>query len=771
MPDDFGPEPVPDSVPEVLAPTGVTAGSEGAVPESPAPPPPSPQTTTPAPADHGELDTVPNETDQADDSCLPGWVWPSMTCGGALLAGGLLLVLRQRRSTQHRSRRPGLVLAMPTTIAREAERSIATAGAEPVDLIVLVDQVLRRTAAHLSVANEQIPGIAAIEITPADIALHLRTPAVAPQPWTTSEDSLLWILDRSTDLDSVGPDPLDDPCPWPLLVTIGTDADEGIWLLNLEGQAVTVTGDPQKGQDFARYVAAEIACNPWSRHTALDLLGIAGELAPINPERISCHDDYARAAAEAVATAVNTATRLETTGDCDASAARAAGTDPDAWPSRLVIVGGPADVDELDQFAGLVESQRGRTGSSLVVTAERADQGMEVVVDAFGRLTVPAVNLRLDGVGLTAAEAGGCATLLTHVEVTIDEPAPELEGEDPWADLMTTTGALRDEHRIERSAVAIEPAESILPEPDETYWSTATTTEDDLSRLAPKVSLRTRDQVADADPGLDADLEEWNSEAVLRPRLTLLGPVSARAVGTSPAKRRPFYSEMFAYIATRPYGATTDEVAEAFDITPARTRTDVGRLRDWLGSDPSTGAKYLPDAREAPAAAYRGIGVYQVADALIDLELFRRLRTRGESRGPDGVDDLVRALGLVTGKPFDQLRAGGWGWMYGGVRLDQHAVCAIADVAHMVVIEMLTRGDIKSARTAVMTALMAAPDEEMSRLDLAAVLEAEGHTDEAVRLVREQICNRSDDGDAPTDMPARTAAVLQDHPALLRRAI
>lgn len=766
-------EPAQEAAPEGLAAPGVTTGAQGTVPSSPAAPPPAPKTIEPAPAAHGELDTVSteaDEADEADDSSLPGWVWPSMACGGALLAGGLLLALRQRRSPQHRSRRPGLVLAMPTAIAREAERSIATAGAEPGDLIVLVDQVLRRAAAHLIAANEQIPEIAAVEIAPADIALHLRAPAEAPQPWTTSEDSLLWILDRSADLESIGPDPLDDPSPWPLLVTIGTDTDDGIWLLNLEGQAVTVTGDPQKGQDFARYVAAEIACNPWSRHTALDLLGIAGELAPINPERISCHDDYARAAAEAVATAVNTSTRLETSGDRDASAARAAGTDADTWPSRLVIVGGPVDVDELDQFAGLLKSQRGRTGCSLVVTAESADQGMEVAVDAFGRLTVPAVNLRLDGVGLTPAEAGGCATLLTHVEVRVDEPAPALEGDDPWADLMTTTGALRDEHRIDRSATVIEPAESILPEPDETYWSAATTTQDDLSRLAPKVSLRTRDQVADADPGLDEDLEEWHANRVVRPRLSLLGPVSAKTAGAALDKRRPFYTEMFAYIATRPYGATTDEVATAFDITPARTRTDIGRLREWLGTNPQTGVKYLPDAREAPAAAYRGVGVYQVADALVDLELFRRLRTRGESRGPDGIDDLVRALGLVAGFPFEKLRPGGWGWMYEGVRLDQHAVCAIADVAHIVVTEMLTRGDAKSARTTIDIALMAAPDEEMCRLDLAAVLEAEGHTTAATRLVQKEICNRSDDGEAPMELPTRTAAVLRNRPELTRRA-
>jgi predicted Zn-dependent protease len=88
----------------------------------------------------------------------------------------------------------------------------------------------------------------------------------------------------------------------------------------------------------------------------------------------------------------------------------------------------------------------------------------------------------------------------------------------------------------------------------------------------------------------------------------------------------------------------------------------------------------------------------------------------------------------------------------------------------VVVVEMIARGDVPSARAAVSVALMAAPDEEMSRLDLAAVLDAEGHTDEAVRLVRDEICNRSEDGAPPSELPARTAALLEDHPSLLRRA-
>ncbi|MDF1705823.1 MAG: LysM peptidoglycan-binding domain-containing protein [Aeromicrobium sp.] len=760
----------PDVLPDVLGAPGAKGGTGGAATPTPDPAPSVPADASPTPTEVGEADSASADSEADTPDGLPSWVWPSMVAGGGLLAGGLLLVLRQRRSTQRRSRRPGRVMPMPTAIAREAEQSIATAGTASVDMLVLLDQILRRTAAHLTRIHEQVPELAAVEITPTSVVLHLHDPAESPLPWKTSHDPHTWTLDRTTELDIVGPDPGDDPSPWPLLVTIGSTADGSIWLLNLEGQAIAVTGDANSGQNFARYVAAEILCNPWSRHTTLDLLGIATELALVDPERTNCPDDFANVAAEAVATAVTTVTRLDTTGDRDAPAARAASTDPDAWGSRLVIVGSAVGVDELGQLANLVESHGARTGSALLVTDQHTVHGIEIVVDAVGRLTVPAMDLRLDGVGMTASEATGCATLLTYFDATVDEPAPDLEGDDPWDELMTTTGALRDEYRIDRSTTAIEPAESVLPEADETYWAAATTTEDDLNRLAPKVSLRTRDHVADTDPGLDQDLAEWKSGDVVRPRLSLLGPVSAETAGTPAAKRRPFYTEMFAYIATRPHGATTEEVAEAFDITPARTRTDVGRLRDWLGTDPATGAKYLPDAREAPAAARRGIGVYQVADALVDLDLFRRLRARGESRGSDGIDDFVNALALVTGRPFEKLRPGGWGWMYDEVRLDQHAICAITDVAHVVVVEMLTRGETASARTAVSIALMAAPDEEMARLDLAAVLDAEGHTDEAVRLVREEICDRSDDGAPPQELTARTVALLEDHPSLLRRA-
>ena len=53
-------------------------------------------------------------------------------------------------------------------------------------------------------------------------------------------------------------------------------------------------------------------------------------------------------------------------------------------------------------------------------------------------------------------------------------------------------------------------------------------------------------------------------------------------------------------------------------------------------------------------------------------------------------------------------------------------------------------GRLGRARAADELAALAAPHEEIPRLGLAAV--AEGHTREAERILREDVCDRSDDG-------------------------
>ena len=180
---------------------------------------------------------------------------------------------------------------------------------------------------------------------------------------------------------------------------------------------------------------------------------------------------------------------------------------------------------------------------------------------------------------------------------------------------------------------------------------------------------------------LDEDLMAWFSPHTHRPRLTLLGPVHARAHGQALARRRPYYTELLAYLTLKPHGATIDDIADTFTLTTARVRTDMKILRDWLGTNPTNGQPYLPDARTSPAALQQGLPTYQVQNVLCDYHLFTQLHTRATAGTAEAcVADLETALRLVTGEPFSHTRTNGWHWIFEGNRLDLQVGVAIVTV-------------------------------------------------------------------------------------------
>ncbi|HEX8509967.1 MAG TPA: hypothetical protein VF635_10820, partial [Propionibacteriaceae bacterium] len=111
------------------------------------------------------------------------------------------------------------------------------------------------------------------------------------------------------------------------------------------------------------------------------------------------------------------------------------------------------------------------------------------------------------------------------------------------------------------------------------------------------------------------------------------------------------------------------------------------------------------------------------------------------------------------GQPFDKLRPGGWAWLYEGDRLDQHMICAIVDVAHLVTTHNLHNHDLPVARAAAEIAALAAPHEEIPRLDFAAVAEAEGHHHQARSTLQADVYNRSDNGQPPVELSERTQRI------------
>ena len=191
-------------------------------------------------------------------------------------------------------------------------------------------------------------------------------------------------------------------------------------------------------------------------------------------------------------------------------------------------------------------------------------------------------------------------------------------------------------------------------------------------------------------------------------KLTLLGPVGARTTGDTKAAahRRPFYVELLAFLALHPHGVSGHEVAEAFGIRPERVRVDMSQLRRWLGNDPRSAEPYLPKAEPGPSPDSPAL--YKLKSMLRDLDLFRRLRARGQSRGTGGIDGLIAALRLVNGEPFTDLRGGHWNWLLDGDRWDHILTSAIVDVGHIVTAHALAADDCRLAVWAAQVAYVAA---------------------------------------------------------------
>lgn len=744
-----------------------TPGSAGAVPVAP-----SSALSTPSAAASATVATDVNhdekpasESSDREAEAPAPWLLVGLTGAGGVLAAGLLAGLRQRRRAQFRARRPGRTIQAPPPELVPVEKTVMTEGQAATPTLLAIDHALRL----LAVSGEDRltpPPLLAVQLLPGEVAVQLVEPITLTHPWRPDPaDGRRWLLATGAhEQESTA------RSAYPQLVSVGLDDDGATWLVNLEQLGtISLSGDPTYAADFARYLAAEIAVNPWARQVQLDCIGIAPEAEPLDPARIRHHRLEDPTSLDAAIAAAGATVDKCADHDVTAAAGRVDDLGGDLWDSWLVLVNGALSSSPLDRLLALVGDHPARTGTAVVMVADTEPiRGLGVRLTGQGRVLIPSLGLDLIANGLTPAEAEGCALLLAHADLLDDVDMPS-DGDDGWREYCDAAGAIRDELVLPRNTdPESEPGATVVPAPDAEVLDVAATTADDLQQLAPHVPAKVRAAVEGADPGLDADLTAW--AAGTRPHLRLLGPIQARTgttgKPTAVAKRKAFYTELLAHLALHPQGVTIDQVVDAFGSDATQMRVHLSKVRSWLGVDPTTGGNYLPDATKSPAGLARGMGIYQLVGVLADIDLFRRLRARGQARGPEGLNDLLAALGLVTGEPFTGQRGRGWAWLADGVRIDQHMVCAVVDVAHTVTIAALHTGDLALARSATQTALVAAPYEDTPRLDLAAVVAAEGDRQAAERILRDDVSNRADDGDAPDDLPERTAELVACAPWL-----
>lgn len=731
------PAETPPDAPEVVGAEQQTDPDDDVAP--PVRPTPTHETTA-EPTQSAEP-TSPGGASETAYDVTPGWLLPGLAGAGAMLAGALLLALRRQRSTQLRFRRPGHIIVPPPVELRDVEKTAHVAGTATAPQIEKLDAALRWLAASMT----ETPSVISVGFAPDALVLHLASDAVLPTPW--EGNATRWSLA----LDAEIPDNLDQLAPYPLLVTVGRDEAEHLLLLNLEQLGVvTVTGDPTHAEAFGRYVAAELALNPWSALVEVDTLGLAAELATLAPLRLHHHADGDLQFLDYLAHDLDEDLGLP-------------GHDPERFHA-VVSVNGVRDTAPARKIVKIITTHPGRPGAA-VVAINAIPESNDVILEltADGRLVAASLDLDVTAVGLTTSEASACAAIVditrdaSNATMPVDDAAT-----DGWRGLTDAAGALREEH-VEPRPAGPAGDKSLLPLATVQYADAVPTTIEDIQTLAPVATPETKTRLEDADPDLDADLAAWISKDCPLPRLTLLGPVDARTHGNATAaiKRKPYYVELLAFLRLRPRGATTDEILDAFSITKPRARVDLTALRSWLGRNPRTGHDHLPDARKTRAAAERGAAAYQVEDVLCDVDLFRRLRARGQARGSVGIEDLTAALRLVAGEPFSELRDSGWTWLLEGDRIDHVMASAIVDVAHLVSAHALTAGDLDLARFAAETSCDAAPYDDIGRLDLVQVASLSGQAEEAQRNLIEGVFNRSDDDLGPVDLPDRTARIVR----------
>ncbi|GAB3821925.1 hypothetical protein GCM10028820_31520 [Tessaracoccus terricola] len=703
-------------------------------PNQPAGQPTSPATATPAPPPSQEPDRL-AEPDGLEDEAhrAPSWQVAGLLGAGTLLGAGIFTALQLRRKDQFRQRQPGLTIATPDPVVAPIEMTTTIAAGLSRHRLERVDEVLRRITA----VSEFVPVVTAVRVGQ-DGTITLQAREQLLEPWEPVAGG--WSLPSDVDLEVVGATYPDQPAPYPLLVTVGADDDGNSWLLNLEALGILeVGGDDIMRQDFIRYIAAELAVNPWATTVQVACLGIASETIPMAPERFTTQVEHVT---QLAAANIDRAHRANT----DAATGRAHQLEDEAWPATVAITNNTSHTQELGQ---LIEGDPHASGSVIVACSDDSE-GLHIA--SSGRIT--GLGLDLIAVGLTTDEAAGCAALLAAA-ADLQPGAPV-----PAADHLTDqAGNLLPEVTVARDNDSDDYTEPLLPEPDEDYIAVAPVTATDLQLLAPRTHTQVAQEILNRDPHLDRDVEAWFSPNCPLPRLTWLGPVKARCHGTPPTKSRAYYTEVLSYLAAHPDGVTNDQIVDAFNITPQRARTVISNLRQWVGTNPTTGEPHIPDAKNSPQAIERGVGLYLVQNLLIDADLFRRLRTRAQARGKAGIVDLETALTLVTGTPFEHLRPAGWSWLTAGDRIDHHMTCAIADASHTLVTHHLEKNDQNAARLAAEVALAACPESETAILDLDAIMHQDGDTQGASQRLRETI-NRSA-VDAPIDVSSRTRQLLQ----------
>jgi LysM repeat protein len=457
------------------------------------------------------------------------------------------------------------------------------------------------------------------------------------------------------------------PCPVPTLVALGNDDAGRTVLVDLEAVGLlTVELDHPVPTCVA--IGLELACSPWAEGVTVVAAGRVSRALSADLENVVHHPDAETAAAEVMARITAQRTALERM-DRTLADLRADPDTRDEWAPQVhlfgsdlstrtavrlrdIALGGPpVAVGVVIAGRQAIPTHGVAVESIAVGTPRRAatepSRGSRIIPSGMGAELDPyGIAFRPQELPSTVADA--VAALLAATGTDITTPAPWFAQSDPDAPYLrhspTTPGPAKE-------AVAVGP-----PTP--------------------------------------SGVTEFS-----HPTLMLLGPIELiGAAGAPPPRAERSCIEYCAWLLEHP-GATATMMANALVVAEGTRRSNVSRLRTWLGSTPD-GDQYLPDA-------YSG-RLYLDACVSSDWHRLQMLIAPGVARVSR--DTLVSALTLVRGAPLADAAPGQWHWAE-ELRTDMSST--IRDIGVVVAEGAIADGDVDLARWATARALTAAPEDEL----------------------------------------------------------
>ena len=100
---------------------------------------------------------------------------------------------------------------------------------------------------------------------------------------------------------------------------------------------MSLSGDPERCLNLARFLAAELAHNAWSEMLQVTLVGFGKEMADINPDRLTYTEDFAKAIASLNGDLASTSDALRHAG-VDVLDGRLRNIAGDAWAPHVLLI-------------------------------------------------------------------------------------------------------------------------------------------------------------------------------------------------------------------------------------------------------------------------------------------------------------------------------------------------------------------------------------------------------------------------------------------------